>query len=115
MEKMPKLKWIKILDFDVSYDNFYILKTNGIDKSGRVYFYSARIYKTNVLMKDFSIKIGYKAEYHSFLETTYSSLRDKDAYESINFDDTKESFRTLAEAKNWVMEAFNKQWEMTHK
>ena len=34
MEKMPKLEWVKKLDYFVSYDNFYTLQCSGIDKEG---------------------------------------------------------------------------------
>lgn len=107
MEKMPKLEWVKKLDYFVSYDNFYTLQCSGIDKEGRKYSYTAKIEKVNIYGKDGAVKSGYKAEYKSFLENN--------DFRAIHFADMKEPFEKLSDAKKWVTDAFKKQWNITHK
>ncbi len=107
MEKMPKLEWVKRLDYGVSYDNFYTLQIKGIDKEGRNYFYNAKIEKVNIYAKGGAVKSGYKAEYKAYV--------DGNDFKARPFADTKEPFEKLADAKKWVTDAFKKQWALTHK
>ena len=107
MEKMPKLTWVKRLDYGVTYDNFYTLQINGIDKDGRNYFYSAKIEKVNAYVNGGAVKTGYRAEYKSYV--------DGNDFKARPFSDRNEPFSTLAEAKKWVTDAFKKQWAITHK